>query len=157
NVCNDAQELFEFAVMGAIQAEAVDRIPSPRIALLNVGHEEHKGTPAIREAAARLANTPSLHYIGYVEGNELFSGKADVVVCDGFSGNITIKTSAGVVRVIEQLLRASASKGPVSRVLTLLASPVLRRLRREIDPAQFNGASVIGLQGIVVKSHGHAG
>src|SRR5690606_16727706 len=70
NVCNDAQELFEFAVMGAIQAEAVDRIPSPRIALLNVGHEEHKGTPAIREAAARLANTPSLHYIGYVEGNE---------------------------------------------------------------------------------------
>ena len=156
NVSNDATELFEFAIMGSIQAEAVDRIAAPRVALLNVGQEEHKGTPAIREAAERLAQTPSLHYIGYIEGNELFSGKADVIVCDGFSGNITIKTSAGVIRVIEQLLKAVAQNGLLSRLYTFLAAPLLQLLRREIDPAQFNGASVIGLQGIIVKSHGHA-
>ncbi|MCP5357264.1 MAG: phosphate acyltransferase PlsX [Pseudomonadales bacterium] len=156
NVSNDAAELFEFAVMGSIQAESVDRISAPRVALLNVGHEEHKGTPTIRETATHLAQTTSLNYIGYIEGNELFSGKADVIVCDGFSGNITIKTSAGVVRVIEQVLKSTAEKGLLSRLLLLLAAPLLRRLRREIDPAQFNGASVIGLQGIIVKSHGHA-
>ena len=156
NVSNDATELFEFAIMGSVQAEAVDRISRPRVALLNVGQEEHKGTPAIREAAERLAQTPAVDYIGYIEGNELFSGKADVIVCDGFPGNITIKTSAGVVRVIEQLLKAVAQGGLLSRLSTFLAAPLLRLLRREIDPAQFNGASVIGLQGIIVKSHGHA-
>lgn len=156
NVTNDARELFEFAVMGALQAQAVSKLSRPRIALLNVGHEEHKGTPAIKEAARHLEATKSLHFIGYIEGNEIFSGKADVIVCDGFSGNITIKSSAGVVRVIEQFLKASASKGLLARLQTCLARPVLRRLRKQLDPSQFNGASVIGLQGIIVKSHGNA-
>ena len=174
NVSNDATELFEFAIMGSVQAEAVDRISRPRVALLNVGQEEHKGTPAIREAAERLAQTPAVDYIGYIEGNELFSGKADVIVCDGFSGNITSYEFTGtqpldvpqaldvkeelerIDELIEQLLKAVAQGGLLSRLSTFLAAPLLRLLRREIDPAQFNGASVIGLQGIIVKSHGHA-
>tara|TARA_R100001377_G_C3190203_1_gene110249 strand:+ start:129 stop:686 length:558 start_codon:yes stop_codon:yes gene_type:complete len=142
--------------MGSIQASVVSRIGKPRVALLNVGHEEHKGTAIIREAAQLLQQTESVHYVGFVEGNEIFTDKADVVVCDGFSGNITIKTSAGVVRVIEQMLKQRASSSFFSRLLGLLASPLLKQLRAQIDPAQFNGASVLGLQGIIVKSHGHA-
>lgn len=156
NLCSNARELLEFAIMGSIQASVVSRIGRPRIALLNVGHEEHKGTAVIREAAQLLQQTESLHYVGFVEGNEIFTDKADVVVCDGFSGNITIKTSAGVVRVIEQMLKERAASGLFSRLLALLASPLLRQLRAQIDPSQFNGASVLGLQGIIVKSHGHA-
>lgn len=156
NVCSNARELLEFAIMGATQASAMNRISEPRVALLNVGHEEHKGTATIREAARLLQQTESLNYVGFVEGNEIFMDKADVVVCDGFSGNITIKTSAGVVRVIEQMLKERASSSLLSRLLALLASPLLRQLRAQIDPAQFNGASVLGLQGIIVKSHGHA-
>ena len=156
NLCSSARELLEFAIMGSIQASAVSGIDKPRIALLNVGHEEHKGTAIVREAAQLLQQTESVHYVGFVEGNEIFTDKADVVVCDGFSGNITIKTSAGVVRVIEQMLKQSASSSFFSRLLGLLASPLLSKLRSQIDPAQFNGASVLGLQGIIVKSHGHA-
>ena len=156
NVCNSARELLEFAIMGSVQASAVSRIDKPRVALLNVGHEEHKGTAIIREAAQLLQQTESLHYVGFVEGNEIFMDRADVVVCDGFSGNITIKTSAGVVRVIEQMLKERISSSFFSRLLALLASPLLRQLRAQIDPAQFNGASVLGLQGIIVKSHGNA-
>ena len=156
NLCSSARELLEFAIMGSIQASVVSGIGKPRVALLNVGHEEHKGTAIIREAAQLLQQTESLNYVGFVEGNEIFTDKADVVVCDGFSGNITIKTSAGVVRVIEQILKQSVSSSFFSRLLGLLASPLLRQLRAQIDPAQFNGASVLGLQGIIVKSHGHA-
>lgn len=156
NLCSNARELLEFAIMGSIQASVVSRIGKPRVALLNVGHEEHKGTAIIREAAQLLQQTESVHYVGFVEGNEIFTDKADVVVCDGFSGNITIKTSAGVVRVIEQMLKQRASSSFFSRLLGLLASPLLKQLRAQIDPAQFNGASVLGLQGIIVKSHGHA-
>tara|TARA_R110002049_G_scaffold213110_1_gene384444 strand:+ start:1552 stop:2571 length:1020 start_codon:yes stop_codon:yes gene_type:complete len=156
NLCSSARELLEFAIMGSIQASVVSGIGKPRVALLNVGHEEHKGTAIIREAAQLLQQTESLNYVGFVEGNEIFTDKADVVVCDGFSGNITIKTSAGVVRVIEQMLKQSVSSSFFSRLLGLLASPLLRQLRAQIDPAQFNGASVLGLQGIIVKSHGHA-
>lgn len=156
NVCSSARELLEFAIMGSIQASVVSRISKPRVALLNVGHEEHKGTAIIREAASLLQQAKSLNYVGFVEGNEIFMDKADVVVCDGFSGNITIKTSAGVVRVIEQMLKARATSSIFARLLALLASPLLKQLRAQIDPAQFNGASVLGLQGIIVKSHGHA-
>lgn len=156
NVSNSADELLEFGIMGSVLASAVDRIESPRVALLNVGHEEHKGTAQIRAAAKLLEQTHLLNYIGYVEGNEIFNDKADVIVCDGFSGNITIKTSAGVVKVLERLLKARASSSIMSRIMSIAAAPVLRQLRAQIDPAQFNGASVLGLQGIIVKSHGHA-
>ncbi len=156
NVTSEAKQLHEFAIMGSILAQAVDAIAQPRVALLNVGHEEHKGTAQIRDAARLIEQTSSINYVGYIEGNEIFSNKADVVVCDGFAGNVTIKTSAGVVKVLERLLKAQASKGPFSRLMTIAAAPMLRRLRKQIDPVQFNGASVLGLQGIIVKSHGHA-
>lgn len=156
NVCSSPQELLEFAIMGSIQAGAVSNISQPRVALLNVGHEAHKGTATIREAAALLEQIESLNYVGFVEGNEIFMDKTDVVVCDGFSGNITIKTSAGVVRVIEQLLKERLSSSFFARLLGMLASPLFKQLRTQLDPAQFNGASVLGLQGIIVKSHGNA-
>lgn len=156
NVNNEANELYEFAIMGSILASSVDKIESPRVALLNVGQEEHKGTAQIRAAAKLLENTDSVNYVGYIEGNEIFGNKADVVVCDGFSGNIAIKTSAGVVQVIERLLKTQAANNFLSRLMMLAAAPMLSRLRKQINPTQFNGASVLGLQGIIVKSHGHA-
>lgn len=156
NVNSEANELHEFAIMGSILASAVDKIEQPRVALLNVGHEEHKGTAQIRDAAKLIEQTDSLNFIGYIEGNEIFSNKADVVVCDGFAGNVTIKTSAGVVQVLERLLKAQTSSSIASALMTFAATPMLRRLRKQIDPVQFNGASVLGLQGIIVKSHGHA-
>src|SRR5690606_23682514 len=97
-----------------------------------------------------------LDYIGFVEGNEIFSGRVDVVVCDGFVGNVTIKTSAGVVRVIETTLRECAGRNWLSRLCAWLAGPLLRDLSNQINPARFNGASLLGLQGIIVKSHGNA-
>lgn len=156
NINTNAEQLFEFAVMGSVLASSLNDIKSPRIGLLNIGSEEHKGTEQIRMAAQLLENTPALHYIGFVEGNEIFSDKVDVVVCDGFAGNITIKASAGVVKVIEELLKERASRNWLTRLAAMVASPLLSPLRAEINPAKFNGASLLGLQGIIVKSHGNA-
>ena len=156
NINTNAEQLLEFAVMGSVLASALNGIKSPRIGLLNIGSEEHKGTKQVRLAAHLLENTTALNYIGFIEGNEIFNGKVDVVVCDGFAGNITIKTSAGVVKVIEELLKERAFRNWSTRLTALLAMPFLSPLRAEINPARFNGASLIGLQGIIVKSHGNA-
>lgn len=156
NVNTNAEQLFEFAVMGSVLASSLNGIENPRIGLLNIGSEEHKGTEQIRLAAQLLENTPALNYIGFVEGNEIFNGRVDVVVCDGFAGNITIKTSAGVVKIIEELLKERAARNWLTRLAAVVASPLLTPLRGEINPARFNGASLLGLQGIIVKSHGNA-
>ncbi len=155
NVSCDAEDLCGFAVMGSVQAQC-DKNALASIALLNVGQELHKGTSVIREASAALSRSSTVRYVGFIEANEIFSGKADVIVCDGFSGNVTIKASAGVVRFIEQLVQVSLKKNLLTRLFGLLAYPFISSMKRQIDPAQFNGASVIGLQGIIVKSHGHA-
>lgn len=156
NVSNNAAELYQFALMGAVLASSLSARPRARVALLNIGAEAHKGTPAIQDAARLMSESAHFDYIGYIEGNQLFDGIADVIVCDGFTGNITIKTSAGAVKVMQRLIQSSLEKRWYHRLLGGFASPLLKDIRRELNPSRYNGATLVGLQGIVVKSHGNA-
>ena len=156
NVDCSADHLYQFAVMGAVAAEALG-IVRPRVALLNVGTEEIKGNQQVKLAANLLQQAVGLNYIGFVEGDGLYRGDADVVVCDGFVGNILLKSSEGLAAMIAARVEALFREGLAARVVGLLALPLLRRLRAELAPARHNGASFLGLQGIVVKSHGAAG
>ena len=155
NVDCSAEHLYQFAVMGSELASAVDNIAAPRIGLLNIGEEEIKGSDAIRQAARLLENS-HLNYIGFVEGNDIYGNRVDVVVCDGFIGNVSLKTSEGVARMISHFARAEFNRNWLTRLSGLLAVPVLKAFRRRIDPGRYNGASLLGLQGIVIKSHGGA-
>lgn len=156
NVDSSAEHLFQFALMGSLMAEAIEGKPSPRIALLNVGEEDIKGNEQVRLASRMLAECASLNYIGYVEGGDLFSDVADVVVCDGFVGNIALKTGEGVANMLIQVIRQALSASWYGRFVAWLSRPLLSRLLHQMDPAVHNGASLLGLQGVVVKSHGNA-
>jgi glycerol-3-phosphate acyltransferase PlsX len=155
NIDCTAEHLVQFAVMGSVLAEAVDGRPRPRVGLLNIGQEEIKGNEQIKQAAQLLAAT-DLNYIGFVEGDGIFKGEADVVVCDGFVGNIALKTMEGVAGMIAQFMREEFNRNAFTRMAALAAMPVLRSLRRRIDPRRYNGGSLLGLRGIVLKSHGSA-
>lgn len=150
-----AEHLFQFAVMGSIVTSDILDISSPRIALLNIGVEDTKGDDTVREAAAML-NTSTLNYIGFIEGSDLFSGKADVVVTDGFTGNVALKTMEGTVGLCRLYLKRAFTRGWFARLQALLARQVLNRLAGEMDPRNYNGATLVGLSGIVIKSHGSA-
>ena len=141
--------------MGSELASAVDDIERPSVGLLNVGQEDIKGNERVKEAARLLASS-GLHYIGFVEGDDIYRGTANVVVCDGFVGNVALKSSEGVARMISDLIREEFRRTPSSRLVGLLARPVLRRLAGRMDPRSYNGASFVGLRGIVIKSHGSA-
>lgn len=156
NVDCSAEQLYQFAVMGAVAAQALG-IARPRVALLNVGTEEVKGNQQVKLAAGLLRQADGLNYIGFIEGDGLYRGDADVVVCDGFVGNILLKSSEGLATMVSARIEALFKQGPISRLVGFLALPLLRRLRAELAPAQHNGASLLGLQGVVVKSHGAAG
>lgn len=151
----DGQQLFEFAVMGSVLAESLTG-ERPRVGLLNIGSEQHKGTDEVQQAAALLEACAAIDYIGFIEANALFAGIADVVVCDGFVGNVTIKTGAGVAQVVRSLVQEQIRKSWRNRLLALLSGPLLRQINAQIDPGRFNGASLLGLQGSIVKSHGNA-
>ena len=155
NVEATSRHLFEFAVMGSELASAVDDIEHPSVGLLNVGQEDIKGSEPVKEAARLLAES-DLHYIGFVEGDDIYRGTANVVVCDGFVGNVALKSSEGVARMISDLIRGEFERSSASRLMGLLARPVLRRLAARLDPRSYNGASFLGLRGIVIKSHGSA-
>ncbi len=155
NTTSDPQQLFQFAVMGSIVTGDIRRIERPRVALLNIGVEDTKGHDTVKEAAA-LLNASGLNYIGFIEGNEIFSGKADVVVADGFTGNVALKTMEGTVGLASHYLRRAFTRNFLSRLQAFLAAPVLKRLRVEMDSRNYNGASLVGLNGIVIKSHGGA-
>ncbi|MCY4221384.1 MAG: phosphate acyltransferase PlsX [Thiotrichales bacterium] len=155
NVESTSRHLFEFAVMGSELVSAVDDIERPKVGLLNVGQEGIKGNERVKEAARLLASS-NLHYIGFVEGDDIYAGTVDVVVCDGFVGNVALKSSEGVARMISGLMREEFGRSLSSRVAGLLARPVLRRLAGRMDPRSYNGASFVGLRGIVIKSHGRA-
>jgi glycerol-3-phosphate acyltransferase PlsX len=155
NVDSSAAHLVQFAVMGSVLSELVDGIEQPRVGLLNIGSEEIKGNERVKEAS-RLLEQTDLNYIGYIEGDGLYHGEADVVVCDGFVGNVALKTSEGVVHMIRHYLRQSFSRNWLTKLAGLIASPVLNHFRNELDPRAYNGANLIGLQGIVIKSHGGA-
>ena len=156
NVDCTAEHLYQFAVMGAVAAEALG-VVRPRVALLNVGTEEIKGNQQVKLASGLLRQVRELNYIGFVEGDGLYRGEADVVVCDGFVGNVVLKASEGLAALIAARLEAQFRSSPLARLAGMLALPLLRRLRDDLRPAQHNGASFLGLQGIVVKSHGAAG
>lgn len=157
NVDSSAQQLLQFAVMGSVLATAVDTLTAPRVGLLNIGEEIIKGNEQVKETAQLLADNPRIHYIGYVEGDDIFKGTADVVVCDGFVGNVMLKSSEGVARMITQYVKEAFMSNGLTKLIGLIALPVLKKMRKRIDPAHYNGASLIGLQGIVIKSHGSAG
>lgn len=156
NVDCSAEHLYQFAVMGSVAAEALG-VVSPRVALLNVGMEEIKGNQQVKLAASLLQQARGLNYTGFIEGDGLYRGEADVVVCDGFVGNILLKSSEGLASMILARIEALFSEGLAARLIGSMALPLLRRLRSDLTPARHNGASFLGLQGIVVKSHGAAG
>lgn len=155
NVDCSAEHLYQFALMGVVAAEALG-VERPRVALLNVGTEDIKGNQQVKLAANLLQQAQGLNYIGFIEGDGLYRGDADVVVCDGFVGNILLKSSEGLAAMIAARIEALFRASLRARLLGLLALPLLRRLQRELGPVQRNGASFLGLQGIVVKSHGAA-
>ncbi|RRZ87244.1 phosphate acyltransferase PlsX [Erwinia sp. 198] len=158
NVNSDSAMLVQFAIMGAVMAEEVLAISRPRVALLNIGQEETKGLETIRDAAGILRDAPEINYIGYLEGNELLTGKTDVLVCDGFIGNVTLKTMEGVVRVFLSLLQSQEGKKR-AWWLSLLGRLLKKRLAKRfghLNPDQYNGACLLGLRKTVVKSHGGA-
>ncbi|MDX7999615.1 phosphate acyltransferase PlsX [Xenorhabdus sp. Reich] len=154
--CNSSM-LVQFAIMGAVMAECVVGVSHPNVALLNIGEEESKGLDNIREAAMTLRNTTAINYIGYVEGNELLTGKADVLVCDGFAGNVTLKTMEGSIRVILSLVKGQQKKS--SWLMKIFKKWLLKHVTKRfshLNPDQYNGATLLGLRGIVIKSHGAA-
>ena len=155
NVDSSANNLYQFALMGSILAQAVDGIERPRVALLNIGSEALKGNEQVKGAAPLLAQS-SLNYTGFVEGNEIYSDKVDVVVCDGFVGNVSLKTSEGVARMVSHYLKQEFKRSLWNKLVGLIARPVLRSFGNRIDPRRYNGASFLGLKGVVVKSHGGA-
>lgn len=155
NVDSTSEELFRFAVMGAVLAEAVDNRESPTVALLNIGEEEIKGNDRVKQTALLLEQS-RLNYYGFVEGDDIFRGKVDVIVCDGFVGNVALKASEGVARMLGEMAREEFSRSLFTKLGAVCARPALGALRRRADPRRYNGASLVGLRGIVVKSHGSA-
>lgn len=155
NVDCSAEHLYQFAVMGAVAVEALG-VANPRVALLNVGTEDIKGNQQVKLAATLLQQAPGINYVGYVEGDGVYRGEADVVVCDGFVGNIFLKSSEGLASMIADRAQLLFSGSLSSRLIGRFARPLLRRLHAELTPETHNGASLLGLQGIVVKSHGSA-
>lgn len=156
NVDSSAENLYQYALMGSLMASAISSLPEPRVALLNVGEEEIKGNEQVRLASHLLAQCDTINYIGYVEGSDLFRDVADVVVCDGFVGNVALKTGEGVVGLLIELLEQAFARTLYGRLVGVLARPIIGRLLRLLDPSRHNGASFLGLQGVVVKSHGNA-
>jgi glycerol-3-phosphate acyltransferase PlsX len=156
NVDSTAENLYQYALMGSLMASAICNQPEPRVALLNVGEEEIKGNEQVRLASHMLAQCDTINYIGYIEGSDLFRDVADVVVCDGFVGNIALKTGEGVAGLLIELLEQAFTKTFYGKCVGFFARPIIGRLLRLMDPSRHNGASLLGLQGVVIKSHGNA-
>jgi glycerol-3-phosphate acyltransferase PlsX len=157
NIHCDAARLVEFAIMGAAFHHAVHRSERPTVGLLNVGSEEEKGHDEVREANRILRElTLEFDYRGFVEGDDIAKGTVDVVVTDGFTGNVALKTAEGLARYVRTELRRTFSSGPLARIAAFIASAALRRLGERFDPSTINGGPFLGLNGIVVKSHGGA-
>lgn len=157
NVDSSAEHLYQFAVMGEEVVKAVENIDRPRVGLLNIGEEDMKGNEQVK-AAAKLLEKSSLNYIGYVEGNSINAGtvKVDLIVTDGFVGNVALKSIEGAAKMIAVKLKQTFSRNIFTKLIGLMAYPVLKLFKDSIDPRLYNGASFIGLRGLVIKSHGGA-
>lgn len=153
NVDATPESLFQFAVMGAELVSAVADNSNPSIGLLNIGEEEIKGNEMVKQAAELMANS-DLNYYGFVEGDDIYKGTVDVVVCDGFVGNIALKASEGLAHMVSHFIKTGFNKNFLTKISGLIAMPVLKAFRGRIEPRNYNGASLLGLRGIVVKSHG---
>ena len=155
NVDCSPEHLLQFGIMGASLVSALEHKERPTVGLLNIGEEAIKGNEAVKRASELLRAT-DLNFVGNVEGNDIFKGTADVVVCDGFVGNVTLKASEGLAHMIGAGLKQEFSRNIFTKLAGLLAMPVLKSFRQRFDPRRYNGASLLGLRGIVVKSHGSA-
>ncbi len=155
NIDSSAEHLYQFAVMGSELVKAIDAKDSPKIGLLNIGQEDLKGNEQVK-AAHELLKKGDFNYIGFVEGNDIFHGDVDVVVCDGFVGNIALKTSEGLAKMLSNELKSGYSKNIFTKIAALMSLPVLNAFRKRFDPRRYNGASFLGLKEIVIKSHGGA-
>ena len=155
NVVYDARNLVEFALMGQLFAKVVLGLPAPTIGLLNIGSEEGKGDETLRQAAAALRESPiGAQFHGFVEGHDIAGGTVNVIVTDGFTGNVALKTGEGALRFVGGLIRKVFEAGPLAKMGYLFARGSLRRLKETLDPRRYNGAVLLGLNGVVVKSHG---
>lgn len=155
NVDCTASQLLQFAIMGSSLVSALEHKESPSVGLLNVGTEDIKGNETVKQAG-ELLRASGLRFHGNVEGDDIYRGTVDVVVCDGFVGNVALKTSEGLAQMLSATLRAEFGRNPLTRLAALCAMPVLRSFKRTVDHRRYNGASLLGLQGVVVKSHGSA-
>lgn len=155
NVDSDENTLFQFAVMGAVLAEEVEGVENPKVALMNVGVEQNKGSAVIKSTDELLSKS-DLNYVGYVEGDALFHSNVDVIVTDGFVGNVVLKASEGLAKFLMKEAKRVAKKNLGTKLLSAFALPLLKKVYNRVNPDQYNGASLLGLRGIVVKSHGNA-
>jgi glycerol-3-phosphate acyltransferase PlsX len=155
NVNCTAEQLVQFAAMGSALDASIDGIERPTVGLLNIGEEDIKGNDVVKEAA-ELLKASSLNFVGNVEGDDIYKGTSDVVVCDGFVGNVLLKTSEGLAQMLFEFLKAEFTRNLVTRFAAAVVYPVLMAFRSRIDPRRYNGATLVGLKGVVVKSHGGA-
>jgi len=155
NVDCAPEHLLQFGIMGAMLAAALEHQSRPSVGLLNIGEEEIKGNEVVKRAGELLRES-GLNFIGNVEGDDIYKGTADVVVCDGFVGNVALKTSEGLAQMIRAFLREEFSRNPLTKLAGLVAMPVLKAFKTRVDHRRYNGASLLGLRGVVVKSHGSA-
>jgi len=156
NVDNCPEHLHQFALMGTVLSQALDNVAEPRVMLLNIGEEVIKGNEQVRVAARLIEQDPRIRYTGYLEADRLFDGSADVVVCDGFVGNVALKAVEGTARFIADKSSQVFRHSPAARIIGWFARPLLRRLLAEVNPEAYNGAFFLGLRGVLVKSHGRA-
>ena len=155
NIDLTADQLFQLAVMGSVIARAIHNIPKPSVGVLNIGEEEIKGNETVKEAA-RLLAASHLNDYGFVEGDDIYKGTVDVVVCDGFVGNVALKSSEGVANMLISSLKEAFTANLFTKLIGLLVKPVLSSFRTKFDPRHYNGATLVGLRGVVIKSHGGA-
>lgn len=155
NVDCSAEHLYQFGLMGSALVSAVERKERPRVGLLNIGEEAIKGNDVVKEAGD-LLHASGLNFHGNVEGNDIYDGTVDVVVCDGFVGNVALKTSEGLAQMLGAMLKEEFSRSLLTRLMGLVALPVLKRFKQRVDHRLYNGAPLLGLRGVVLKSHGSA-
>jgi glycerol-3-phosphate acyltransferase PlsX len=155
NVDCTAEHLLQFGIMGSELVACIDSKVEPSVGLLNIGQEDIKGNEVVKRAAERL-RASDLNFHGNIEGDDIYKGTTDVVVCDGFVGNVALKTSEGLAQMLATYLREEFRRTAVTRLIGLMASPVINAFKRRVDHRRYNGATLIGLRGIVIKSHGSA-
>ncbi|WP_411565011.1 phosphate acyltransferase PlsX [Rubrivivax sp. A210] len=159
NVDCTPEHLLQFAIMGSALVAAVEGMAEPKVGLLNIGEEAIKGSETIKRAGELLREAGEqglINFVGNVEGNDIFKGTADVVVCDGFVGNVMLKTTEGLASMLSDFIKQEFMRGPLSKLAAVIALPVLNRFKRRVDPRRYNGAALLGLRGLVFKSHGSA-